>query len=232
MTTIDQDTITTIRQVETKGGHFQVAEDLHLFRVPKHRFRHGQSYGLIREGRTILIDAVHTITRPAVDKLLAQYPAAALLLTHSDLVAQAFGKPEVLSTWLGGAPVLIHSMDSGNLDGLHPLESNGPQLENLGIEFFHVPGHTPGSSAYLDRKEGYLFTGDIIVGNNYEKDIQHFTHAPIADADWPANEKGWQSIPAERVQGVFPLHGQPSFGDGAFTSAMRAGLDRGNIMTP
>ena len=212
------------------GQSAVVNERLTLFRVPKQRFRNGQSYALAHGDRTILIDAVHGITREAVDKVLAHRPAAALLLTHSDLVSQAFGSPADLSDWLGGVPVLINSYDTLGRDGLHPIESNTPLLEDLGIAYHHVPGHTPGSTAYLHLPTGYLFTGDIIVGNNYEKPGQHFTHAPISDADWALNKVGWEGIPAEGVKAVFPLHGQPSIGPGAFAEARAAGLDRKRLM--
>ena len=212
------------------GQSAAVTEQLTLFRVPKQRFRNGQSYALAHGDRTILIDAVHGITREAVDKVLAHRPAAALLLTHSDLVSQAFGSPADLSDWLGGVPVLINSYDTLGRNGLHPIESNTPLLEDLGIAYHHVPGHTPGSTAYLHLPTGYLFTGDIIVGNNYEKPGQHFTHAPISDADWALNKVGWEGIPAEGVKAVFPLHGQPSIGPGAFAEVRAAGLDRKRLM--
>ena len=221
--------LATIRAARP-GQSAVVNEQLTLFRVPKQRFRNGQSYALRHGERTILIDAVHGITRDAVDAVLAERPAAALLLTHSDLVGQAFGSPAALSDWLGGVPVLINSYDTLGRDGLHPIESNTPILEDLGIAYHHVPGHTPGSTAYLHLPTGYLFTGDIIVGNNYEKPQQHFTHAPISDADWALNKVGWEGIPAAGVKAVFPLHGQPSIGPTAFAEARAAGLDRKRLM--
>ncbi|CAH0999083.1 hypothetical protein LEM8419_00378 [Neolewinella maritima] len=212
------------------GQAVAIDERLTAFRVPKQRFRHGQSYALSHDERVILIDAVHDVTRDAVDHYLAGRTPAALLLTHGDLVSQAFGSPGELSDWLGGAPVLIHSFDTMNRDGLHPLETNTHILEDLSMAYHHVPGHTPGSTAYLHLPTGYLFTGDIIVGNNYEKPTQLFTHAPISDADWALNTVGWQGIPAAGVKAVFPLHGQPSMGPNAFGEALSAGLDRKRLM--
>jgi glyoxylase-like metal-dependent hydrolase (beta-lactamase superfamily II) len=212
------------------GQAVSIRPDLDLFRVPKQRFRNGQSYALYHDDHIVLVDAVHAITRDAVRDRLNGRRVSALLLTHSDLLGQAFGKPAELSEWLGGAPVLINSYDTLGYDGLHPIESNTPLLEDLGIAYHHVPGHTPGSTAYLHLPTGYLFTGDIIVGNNYEKAEQHFTHAPIADTDWALNKAGWQGIPEAGVKAVLPLHGQPSFGKDAFQRARAAGLDRGRLM--
>jgi glyoxylase-like metal-dependent hydrolase (beta-lactamase superfamily II) len=212
------------------GQAVRVRPDLTLFRVPKQRFRNGQTYALDHHDGVILIDAVHAISREAVEQTVNGRPVHALLLTHSDLLGQALGKPAELREWLGGAPVLINSYDTLGYDDLLPIESNTPLLEDLQIAYHHVPGHTPGSTAYLHLPTGYLFTGDIIVGNNYEKAEQHFTHAPISDADWPLNQAGWDGIPEAGVKAVLPLHGQISLDQAAFTEARAAGKDRGRLM--
>ncbi len=229
MSTILPSFIADIRAARP-GESVAIQDNLTLFRVPKQRFRNGQTYALTHENKIILVDTVHSITRDAVDRFLNGRTPAALLITHSDLVGQALGSPAELSDWLGGAPVLIHSYDSMNRTGLHPLESNTPILEDIHVAYHHVPGHTPGSTAYLHLPTGYLFTGDIIVGNNYEKPHQHFTHAPISDANWALNKVGWESIPVAGVKAVLPLHGQPSFGPQAFAEAKMAGLDRMRLM--
>lgn len=212
------------------GGTLKIAGDLHLFRVPKNRFRAGQSYGLLVNGGTVLIDAVHEVTKPAVDALLAHHPPKALLLTHSDLIEQAFGSPEELTAWLGNVPVIIHSKDSGNLSGLMPLETSTALIADLGFFTYHIPGHTPGSTAYLHRTTGYLFTGDAIVGNNYEKPAQEFTHPPILEENYPDFVYGWMQVPLNMVNAVLPLHGQPSFGPEAAQAARDAALLEDKVM--
>lgn len=193
--------LTVIRSAKP-GQSATINDDLTLFRLPKQRFRNGQTYALRHGERTILIDTTHAITRAAVDELLKVRPAAALLITHSDLLGQAFGTPSELSQWLGGVPVLVNSYDIGTHAGLHPIESNTPLLGDLGIAYHHLPGHTPGSTAYLHLPTGYLFAGDAIIGNNYERPGQHFTHAPIADAAWALQKVGWETIPAAGVKAV------------------------------
>ena len=229
MSTISPTYLVDIRAARP-GEAVTLTKDLTLFRVPKQRFRNGQTYALRHGDKTILIDATHAITRDAVDTLLKVRPAAALLITHADLLNQAFGSPAELSDWLGGVPVLVNSYDIGTRTGLHPIESNTPLLEDLGIAYHHIPGHTPGSTAYLHLPTGYFFAGDTVVGNNYEKTGQYFSHAPIADADWALQKVGWDTVPAEGVRAVLPLHGQPSFGKNAFALAKGAGTDRQRIM--
>jgi|GEM_PF-3018226 len=227
---IDTDPIELMRRTPI-GGAAEIATGLHAFRVPKQRFRYGQSYGLLHDGGTILIDAVHEITKPAVDDLLMRHPPKALLITHSDLLEQAFGTPADLSAWLGNLPVLIHSRDGGNLDGLMPLETSTAIMGDLATSFYHVPGHTPGSVAYFHMPTGYLFTGDNIVGNNYAAEEQEFTHVPFGkDQPWYEFVNGWEAIPRNIVNGVFPLHGQPSFGEDSGQAARDAALLRDKVM--
>lgn len=229
MTTIKPTYLVDIRAAKP-GESVTLCDHLTLFRVPKQRFRNAQSYALRHGNKTILIDATHAITRAAVDAVLKVRPAAALLITHADLLNQALGSPAELSDWLGGVPVLINSYDIGTRTGLYPIESNGPLLEDLGVAYHHIPGHTPGSTAYLHLPTGYFFAGDAVVGNNYERTGQYFSHTPIADTDWAMQKAGWDTVPAAAVRAVLPLHGQPSFGRNAFALAKAAGTDRQRIM--
>ena len=103
------DIIQKIRQT-TPGQDVQALDNLVMFRVDKHRFRYGQSYALLRGNQMILIDAVHQATRDAVDRWRKKYTPVALILTHRDLLSQAFGPMLRVTEWLD-APVLIHSQD-------------------------------------------------------------------------------------------------------------------------
>lgn len=216
--------IQEIKRISPGGGTIEVTPGLHLFRIPKNRFRIGQSYGLLHDGGTILIDAVHELTKPAVDGLLARHPPKALLLTHSDLIDQAFGSPKDLSAWLGHVPIFIHSKDSRNLEGLMPVETNTAILADLGIHTYHIGGHTPGSTAYFYHSRGFLFTGDAIVGAPYEAEEQYFTHPPFLEDDFLQSIFGWERIPLNLVEALFPLHGQVSLNAEAAKAARDAAL--------
>lgn len=212
------------------GGTVEVASGLHLFRVPKERFRVGQSYGLVHDGGTILIDAVHEVTKPAVDALLARHPPKVLFLTHGDLLNQAFGTMEELSDWLGNVPIIIHSKDGGNLAGIMPLETSTALIADLSFYTYHIPGHTPGSVAYFYHPKGYLFTGDAIIGNHYNAEEQDFTHAPMLEDDFLSNVLGWEAVPLNLVEAVLPLHGQISMDKDAAKAARDAALLRDKVM--
>ena len=209
------------------GDDVQATDDLVLFRVDKFRFRYGQSYALLRDGQMILVDAVHAATRAAVDRWRETHAPALLLLTHSDLVSQAFGSLGELSDWLG-APVLIHSADRPGGAG-RSVEEAGDLLDAHDLEAVHIPGHTPGSVALYARPERTLFAGDAAVGARYDDDAGGFTHPPISDADWPAFRAGWDGIDAP-VRAVLPLHGRPAFAVEDFDALRRDLVVPGNVM--
>lgn len=213
------------------GGDVRAADDLVLFRVDKARFRYGQSYALLRGDRMVLVDAVHAATRAAVDRWRGTHAPALLVLTHSDLVGQAFGPLGELSDWLG-APVLVHSADRPGGAG-RPIEEAGDLLDAHGLSYAHVPGHTPGSVALYARPERYLFAGDAAVGPRYDDDAGGFTHPPIADADWPAFRAGWAAVDGP-VSAVLPLHGRPALDVGGPSAASGQGFDalRRDLLTP
>ena len=206
------------------GEGVRLAGDLSLFRVAKARFRFGQSYALLRDDATVLVDAVHAATRDAVEHVLAEAaPVAALLLTHADLLDQAFGPVEALADWVG-APVVIHEADRRGT-AARPLtfgsraddDANG-LLTDLEVMAYPVPGHTPGSTVFVSLRERYVFCGDAAVGPAYDPSavsgrggagIGTWSHAPIADADWPTFVDGWRAV-AAAPRAVLPLHGRPA----------------------
>lgn len=214
------------------GQSHEVADDLTLFRVPKHRFRAGQSYGLNRgSGGVILVDAVHAITSGAVEAFIGEREVLALLLTHGDLLRQAHLTVPELSRSVGGAPVLIHEADAGD-SGATTLQASAALLEELDIDYYHVPGHTPGGVLYLSRPERYLFAGDGVVGIAYEADpeVTLPSHPPMDHADWQKFVEGWAAVPPP-VACVLPLRGQLIFGADALERAREGATMEGNVMS-
>ena len=212
------------------GAGFEVGENVYAFRVPKHRFRKGNTYALSRPEGVILVDAVHQITAAALNQHLAGRKVLAVLLTHSDLVKQAFGPPKLLSNCFNNAPVLIHSADAIAADLTH-LEHATELLEKLGISYYHIPGHTPGSVLYRTEPEQLLFAGDGVIGRPYgsDPDDESASHAPISDADWEAFVEGWAAVMAP-VEAVLPLHGEMLFGPESLVEARAAATLRANVM--
>ena len=212
------------------GAAFQLSDTLTAFRVPKHSFRKGNTYALSRPEGVILVDAVHKVTAMALNQHLAGRKVLALLLTHRDLLTQSFGPPALLRHCFGGAPVLIHKADAMQ-PGLIKLEDAAELLAQLGVQYYPIPGHTPGSVVYRTVPEQLLFVGDAAVGRPYGSDPQtiDFSHPPIAAQDWEAYVAGWASIP-EPAAAVLPLHGRPVFGDKSLVRARTAATTQGNQM--
>ncbi len=48
-----------------------------------------------------------------------------------------------------------------------PLAMGKQEIFGFEIEFFHTPGHTPGSICILDKKSGILFSGDTVFAGGY-----------------------------------------------------------------
>ncbi|MGB3180420.1 MAG: MBL fold metallo-hydrolase [Cyclobacteriaceae bacterium] len=199
-----------IQSIESRqdGESLEAGRNLYLFRVPKFRHRHAQTYALLYNKEMVLIDAVHDITRPAVEELRKNYRIAGILLTHSDLIDQAFGTMDEVAEW-AGADIYAHHADhkEQNIKDLSGLQQ-GP-LAEYHIQFRHIPGHTPGSCVYYDPGMGRLFTGDSAVGSAYGSADTGFTHPPVEEEQWPAFKDGWENVNFNVVE-VYPLHGKPA----------------------
>ena len=216
------------------GASVCLADDLVLFGVTKARFRFGQTYALLRDDHTVLVDAVHAATRGALDAVLADAaPVAVLVLTHSDLLGQAWGPPEALADRLG-APVVIAEADRQGTAarpitfGERTAGDANDLLDSLGLAPFAVPGHTPGSVVTVARREGYVFCGDAAVGPTYGDrtgpGLSEWSHPPVAPADWPRFAEGWRVLAdAEpRPTALLPLHGRPAWADPSADPSSRA----------
>ena len=86
---------TPIDQIrQTNVGESVRLGDLTLFRIGKARFRYGQSYALLRDDATVLVDAVHAATRAAVDAVLAEGRPAGRAAPHPQRPAgPSLGRP-------------------------------------------------------------------------------------------------------------------------------------------
>ena len=213
------------------GAGFSVSHNLHAFRVPKARFRKGNTYALSRPDSVILFDATHAITAAAVERHVGGRPVLALFITHGDLLAQALGPAGLLRKRFGDAPVLAHSADTGGDGDVTALEDAGQLLDELSVRYYHIPGHTPGSVLYRVSPEQLLFAGDGVVGRPYGSDPAERgpSHAPVAEADWARYVEGWAAVPPP-VAAVLPLHGEMLFGPGSLVEAREAATRRGNLM--
>ena len=220
---------TIIQQINqtAPGEDIQALDNLVLFRVDKHRFRYGQSYALLRGNSMVLVDAVHQATRAAVDRWREQYTPVGLVLTHSDLLSQAFAPMSKVVAWLE-APVFIHSQDRQG-QAVQPIEEAQEWLAQHQLRYFHVPGHTPGSVMLYAEPERFLFTGDSAIGANYERDTLAYTHPPIGASDWKGFEQAWQQIDIS-VQALLPLHGKPDFALDSLENFKKSLLVPDNVM--
>lgn len=126
--------------------------------------------------------------------------------------------------WLTGAPVSAHRFDMPAIE--HKSPAIGPpllsqlmrrpavtvaqRLEHGAMvgpfQVIHVPGHTPGSVAYLHKAKGLLFTGDtLITGKSGRLALTRrtFCYDPEQAALSLSKFEGL------KVSAIFPGHGAP-----------------------
>ncbi|MEH0154701.1 MBL fold metallo-hydrolase [Limibacter armeniacum] len=209
------------------GESVQLTENLYMFRIPKADYRHGQSYAITYQDEAVLIDCVHHITKEAVEKLMERYTVTGMILTHSDLIKQAFGKITDVRNWID-APIYAHPDDYLG-EPLENIMEASEWYERYNLSIYNIPGHTPGSIVIYQHLTERLFTGDSAVGNNYEKDGKEFSHPPISDDDWPSFCSAWNSISRPVLQ-IYPLHGKPDFTVSDFDIIKSKLTDPENVM--
>ncbi len=210
------------------GEGVKVLENLYLFRLPKVHFREGQAYALVQDDGLILIDAVYPQTKAAVDNLLRKYKPKAMIITHRDVLHQAFGTVSEISKWLGGITVYAHKADHER-QKMRDIMEPSHLLNDSGILITPIPGHTPGSIVIYCTKEEMLFAGDSAAGARYDSDDNTFTHPTIPLGSWLDFKRGWQNVDGE-VKHLLPLHGKPGFYLHNFESIRRELVRPENLM--
>lgn len=195
------------------GNPKNILPNVYLIKVDKHQFRYGNMYIIKHPTRKslLLIDAVRPESKNALNDFMATgYSIDSVLLTHSDLIGQAYGSLDEISTNLGGTSIYIHPNDiKSRWEDARDIMSAASQFSDYKIEVHHFPGHTPGSSIiYSGLNGGMVFSGDSAVGSNYEKEEYYFDRPPNKADDglrecWSNFEKDFQHF--------LPLHGKPEF---------------------
>ena len=104
--------------------------------------------------------------------------------------------------WLHPADWADYRRDRGDAMVLHPLEDGMPlELGGRTLEVLHVPGHTPGAVALLDRANRLLFSGDTLMA------FPVFLFAPNASiADYQASLERLKRL-SPAYDRVYPCHG-------------------------
>jgi glyoxylase-like metal-dependent hydrolase (beta-lactamase superfamily II) len=123
-------------------------------------------------GQLVLVDAGNDVKGTAIQAALANRHAtadnvAAILITHAhpdhDATIALFPKAEIYAlkreSFQGPVLRLFGAHNTHPFRVSHPLDDGEKfAIENLDVTAFAVPGHTPGSAAYL--VSGVLFMGD------------------------------------------------------------------------
>lgn len=143
--------------------------------------------------------------------------------THGDHTG---GDVEWAEAWIHPAEWEDYRRDRGDTLLLHPLE-DGTCLELGGrtLEVLHVPGHTAGSVALLDRRSRLLFSGDTVMtqpvflfGPNasiphYRSSLERLKGLEDAyDTVYPSHQR-WPLHPRPALEALLDCAGQALAGD-------------------
>ncbi len=217
MITTELDTSTIIEDLKKNevGKAVQILPDTYAIKIKKQRYRTGNSYFVkhLNQRDVLLIDTVHNASKQTLKSLMEKgYNIAGLLLTHGDLVSQAYIDLETLSKMID-APIFIHPFDSGTQHSA-TLDITEPHalFEAFSLKIYNYPGHTGGSVLiYSEINNGMLFTGDCAVGAPYEDADFYFERPPIEDISKDVGlAVNWKRFVLP-FKHILPLHGKPQF---------------------
>jgi glyoxylase-like metal-dependent hydrolase (beta-lactamase superfamily II) len=194
------------------GKAVKILPDTFLLKFDKHTHRFGNGYVLRQKNRKdiVLIDAVRKEHKEEIARLRESgYDIKAILLTHSDLLDQAYASVAELKEELN-TNIYIHPFDRHGHDAENIMVTNDV-FDAFGLKVFHTPGHTKGSVViYCDFNKA-LFTGDSAIGSKYEDDDYYFERPPLESHQKDLGlQESWRTI-TEEFEHVLPLHGKPQF---------------------
>ena len=166
------------------GEPIDIFEHVTLLRTPLYWYRYAQGYVLHheQEDAVLLIDVTREETRGIVRELVELGKKIdGIVLTHGDLVNNAYADLRRVSEEAGGAPVLVHPADARGQDhAIQDITLDLPLFDRYGLVVLPAPGHTPGSvMLYSKLYGGTLFTGDAAIGAPYTAEELFFERPPI-----------------------------------------------------
>jgi len=150
------------------------------------------------------------------------HPAELPVLLHPDgreTLAQRYATAEMFDRLPpGGFDASTYRIEAVAPAAVQPLEA-GSRLDtgDRSFEVLHLPGHSPGSIALWDERNGVLFSGDVI----YDGELLADNHHSDID-DYIASMRRLLALPVQQVHG-----GQfASFGAQEYRRIIREFLDR------
>jgi len=101
-------------------------------------------------------------------------------------------------------------------------EMGAYQIGEFSFEMQHIPGHSPGSTVFIFRENGFAVVGDVIFkGSVGRSDLPGGSHAALMEGI----KKYIVTLPEEIV--LFPGHGEPTtVGSEIFSNPFLNGVER------
>ena len=146
------------------------------------------------------------------------------------------GDGEWEEAWLNPIDWEAYRADRGNNIKLLPLEEG--MVIDLGgreLEVYHIPGHSAGSMAFLDRKNRILFPGDTVMrqpvflfapdasAEAFLSSLEKLQALDAFDTVYPCHEK-WPLDPKEAIPALMDCARQAIAGDPAGLTTLQIDL--------
>ncbi|WP_420392009.1 hypothetical protein [Acuticoccus sp.] len=174
------------------------------------------SYAILLQGSSILIDAVYSWTLDGIRKIAdAGMPPSAFVLTHVDVAEQGDAFEEIRSQY--GCPILLHPADHGpraakaGVAFMDPREDRA--IVDARFDVIEMPFHTPGSiMLHTNRNRGVVFAGDSAVAPGPKQDPEppRLARPKVDEALEEDFKEQWMVLKSQRLMSsILPLHGTP-----------------------
>lgn len=123
-----------------------------------------------------------------------------LLHTHCDM-DHVGSDAQFDEVWVSPAE-LVHPQAPHDFSRIHPLwDGDVVDLGGRELEVIELPGHTPGSLAFLDRSTGWLFSGDPI-----QRDGRIFCFGPMRSMAAYIHSLERLRMRIDEISAIWPCH--------------------------
>ena len=134
--------------------------------------------------------------------LAAQVTDLPLLLVHTHCDMDHVGSDAQFEDVYLSLAELVHPQAPRDWQHIHPLwDGDVIDLGHRELEVIELPGHTPGSLAFLDRATGWLFSGDPI-----QRDGRIFMFGPMRSMPAYIHSMERLKMRAHEITAIWPCH--------------------------
>ena len=162
----------------------------------------------------ILIDAIGKGAEKGIKHLIEEgYKIKGILLTHKEILQQAYASLQQISDDAGGAPIFTHPVN--NTDSsfkVKDITKKHELYEHFSIDLRDFPANSGEAVViYSGINEGMVFAGNSVVATPYDKEGDQMNRPDIgSDNKNMGISESWRTFMRE-FRYFFPYKGKPKF---------------------